>query len=108
MMDSIAAYKDLHLVDLSGDSVEDVSQDFLLTVLRAIFQSNTVKPMVQVPLAVRYNDLNALEKITRAKSLLKAGAQSELSHDARPLVYAAYHDRGQVVRCLLSVGFDIE
>eukprot|EP01050_Picozoa_sp_SAG11_P008001 SAG11_NODE_685_length_7739_cov_3.487435_6_plen_144_part_00 len=86
-MDAIATYPHLHFYDISSNkTINSHKQDFLLLVLRSIFMSKAVKPQVQLPLAVRYNDTDALRQILDAQGLLKLDGterHQELSADSR-------------------------
>eukprot|EP01052_Picozoa_sp_SAG31_P047113 SAG31_NODE_9291_length_1303_cov_1.514120_1_plen_123_part_00 len=73
-MDSITKYSDLHFWEMSSNiakTLQEYKKNFLLLVLKAIFRSTTVSKQVQLPLACRYNDANAVRQILESQGLLK-------------------------------------
>ena len=48
-----------------------------------------------------------MAQILKAQGLLKSSGMDEVSRDARPLLFAAYHNQANAVRQMMAYGFEI-
>jgi hypothetical protein len=79
----------------------------LSIVLKAIFRSPNVRDIVKLPLAVRYGDRYQVKQLMKKQGIQQGAAGNELTSDARPMVYAAFHDDFNTVSELLKHGTDV-
>ena len=90
-MNRIVNYPDLHIFDLAmtTEAQPSAGRQFLLMVLKAVFQSSMIMPRVQLPLAVKMNDTNGLHEVTADICFLWAVLYSSLGHtDMMIRIYA--------------------
>eukprot|EP01043_Picozoa_sp_COSAG02_P010313 COSAG02_NODE_360_length_23829_cov_107.112769_8_plen_1933_part_00 len=88
-------------------SKEQRNNPLLPTLVTSILESERVKNGVKLPLAIRLNDKNGVQKLCVSEGIaLRSDLAQEVTMDSRMLIYAAYHDQGKAVGALLDAGFD--
>ena len=126
-MDLIVRYPLLRFVDLMANNNrtdqdgQEVANPLLALVKTCLFDSSTVKESSLLPMAVRFGDYTMVkQRLERQKAadreyrtgdgyaMFNPDDSRELSLDARPLVFAAFHDRGDIVKELLDYGYCIK
>jgi hypothetical protein len=118
-LNQISSYPQLFFFNFHDASTSEMTADetsasndsnaLLPMVLQSIFRSESVEHRVKLPLAIRFNDVDELDNLLQSQGLnVSTNKAEELSVDTRPLVFAAYHDRAEVVRELVSYGFGVE
>jgi hypothetical protein len=78
-------------------------------ILDGVLRSTSIKTSVKLPLAIRINDADYVNVALSNQGLKKysVGSAAEWSEDARPLIYAAFHDHGKVLDTLIQTGFEL-
>lgn len=76
----------------------------LAIVLKAIFRSPNVRDSIKLPLAVRYGDRYQVKQLMKKQGIEQGRWGDELTSDARPMVYAAFHNDVHTVQELLRYG----
>eukprot|EP01043_Picozoa_sp_COSAG02_P019955 COSAG02_NODE_973_length_15536_cov_5.108635_4_plen_1513_part_00 len=79
----------------------------LSIVLKAIFRSPNVRDSIKLPLAVRYGDRYQVKQLMKKQGIEQGMGGDELTSDARPMVYAAFHNDHRTVQELLRHGTDV-
>lgn len=103
-LDKIASYSQLKFFDIT-DRKEKTSM--LNVVLHSIFDSPTITSRIKLPLAIRYNVKSQVKQLMTRQGITRLASDHELTFDARPLIYAAFHDNAEVVWELIDSGFEI-
>ena len=105
-LDAIATYSQLHFFDIAAKERADGTKNELLpVVISAIFESPSIKHSVKLPLAIRYDNVEYVERIMSRQGA-KMLQTHEMAIDSRLAMFAAFHDQAEVFEKLNEWGFD--
>jgi hypothetical protein len=114
-MDTIATFSQLRFYDVQGleqtelcGNLPQAPSELLPVVLSSIFESPTITRAAKLPLAVRYDDVNCIQRIMSTQGLTMLEDERELTVDTRPLIIAAFNDQASVFKCLEEWGGDVD
>ena len=101
--DAISNYPQLHFFNIAEKERADGSSGLLSVVIGSIFDSPSIKHSIKLPLAIRYDNVMAVENIMsrQGSKLLKT---NEMAVDSRLAMFAAFHDQADVF-AILKVRF---
>ena len=106
LLDDIVAYPGLYFFELDQSTS---GNDLLDVMIRSLVDSPVIDTRVKIPLALQYDAVDAIRELLSRGGItvrLQDGAASERLTDARPMLYAAYHDKAETVRHLLDFGVE--